>query len=255
MRDFTLKVYRQLLCTIRASGYSFQTFGQYITQQKPKTFIIRHDSDIWPNSDLRMANIESKLDIQASYYFRIPHTYNLNIIRKIAGFGHEIGYHYEELAQTKGNYQEAIQLFEKNLKLLRKIYPVTTIAMHGRPLSKWDSRDMWKLFRLRDFGIIGEVYLSVDFDKVLYLTDTGSRWDGDRVSIRDSVKSNFNYSIRSTFELIDAIKKNELPEQVMINVHPARWNDNLIVWLYRYFLQMAKNTAKKYYKVGMLPIR
>jgi len=61
--------------------------------------------------------------------------------------------------------------------------------MHGSPLSKWDNRDLWKRYNYRDFGIIGEPYFDVNFDKVLYLTDTGRRWDGEGVSVRDKVTS------------------------------------------------------------------
>ncbi|HBQ81446.1 MAG TPA: hypothetical protein DD745_00995 [Bacteroidales bacterium] len=44
---------------------------------------------------------------------------------------------------------------------------------------------MWKYYDYRDFGITGEPYFDVDFDKVFYLTDTGRRWDGDSFNIRD----------------------------------------------------------------------
>ncbi len=36
---------------------------------------------------------------------------------------------------------------------------------------------MWKRYSYRDFGIIAEPYFDVDFGEVLYLTDTGRRWD------------------------------------------------------------------------------
>ena len=61
--------------------------------------------------------------------------------------------------------------------------PVKTICMHGSPLSKWDNRDLWKRYNYRDYGIIAEPYFDVDFDEVFYITDTGRRWDGDKVSI------------------------------------------------------------------------
>jgi hypothetical protein len=61
--------------------------------------------------------------------------------------------------------------------------------MHGSPLSKWDNRDLWKRYDYRDFGIIAEPYFDLDFDEVFYLTDTGRRWDGDRVSVRDKICS------------------------------------------------------------------
>jgi hypothetical protein len=62
--------------------------------------------------------------------------------------------------------------------------------MHGSPLSRWDSRLLWSRYDYREFGIIGEPYFDVDFDEVLYLTDTGRRWDGERFSVRDKVRGN-----------------------------------------------------------------
>jgi len=84
-------------------------------------------------------------------------------------------------------FELAIEDFERNLEKLRKFYPVKTICMHGSPLSKWDNRDLWKKYDYRDFGIVGEPYFDLDFDEVFYLTDTGRRWDGDRVNVRDKV--------------------------------------------------------------------
>ena len=43
------------------------------------------------------------------------------------------------------------------------------------------------MYDYRDYGIIAEPYFDVDFDEVFYLTDTGRRWDGDSVSVRDKV--------------------------------------------------------------------
>jgi len=84
-------------------------------------------------------------------------------------------------------FQLAICDFERNLEKLRKFYPVKTICMHGSPLSEWDNRLIWEKYNYRDFGIIGEPYFDVDFGEVFYLTDTGRRWDGDEVSVRDKV--------------------------------------------------------------------
>ena len=60
--------------------------------------------------------------------------------------------------------------------------------MHGSPLSKWDNRDLWKRYDYRDFGIIAEPYFDVDFNEVLYLTDTGRRWNNSKASVRDKVE-------------------------------------------------------------------
>ena len=59
--------------------------------------------------------------------------------------------------------------------------------MHGSPRSRFDNKSLWKKYDYKDYGIIGEPYFDIDFNDVFYLTDTGRRWDGDKVSVRDKV--------------------------------------------------------------------
>jgi peptidoglycan-N-acetylglucosamine deacetylase len=248
MRDFTFHTYSQLLNAIVEAGYEFQTFEEFTFNPKERVVILRHDSDKTSSSELEFAKYENKLGIRASYYFRIPKTFRINHIRKIIQLGHEIGYHYEDLSVTGGDYQKAILRFEKNLNSIRRLYPVKTIAMHGRPLSVWNSKDLWKKYDFRKFGIIAEPYISVDYKKVLYLTDTGSRWNGEKMIIRDSVLSSFNFNVHSTFQLIKLFQEKKLPDKIILNSHPARWNDNLGVWVKDYFVQQVKNIIKYFLK-------
>jgi hypothetical protein len=62
--------------------------------------------------------------------------------------------------------------FEENLAKLRRVVPVETICMHGSPVSKHDNRLLWEKYNYRNYGIIGEPYLNIDFQTVTYLTDT-----------------------------------------------------------------------------------
>ncbi|MDZ7760810.1 MAG: hypothetical protein U5L00_11205 [Desulfovermiculus sp.] len=91
-------------------------------------------------------------------------------------------------ANAQRDLSKAMAHFKTRPAQFRHIYPVSTICMHGSPLSRHDNRDLWKTYDYRDFGIIGEPYFDVDFGQVLYLTDTGWRWDGSSVSIRDKVR-------------------------------------------------------------------
>jgi hypothetical protein len=190
MQDFTITIYKQLLQKLISSAYSFKIFQNVDFHDKhSKLIVLRHDVDLKPENSLITAKIENEIGIKTNYYFRIvKESYNEIIIKKIADMGHEIGYHYEDLSLCLGNYEVAIKHFETNLEKFRKIYPVKTICMHGSPFSKWDNRDLWKKYDYRDFGVIAEPYFDVNFNDVLYLTDTGRRWDGDRVSIRDKVE-------------------------------------------------------------------
>jgi hypothetical protein len=206
MRDFTLKAYKALLEAIKQQGFSFYTFQEFVSNHNHKSVVLRHDVDSKPDNSLKFARIQTDKGIKGTFFFRIvPGSFDERIIKEIHSLGHEVGYHYEDVSLTaerqkiKGKRQKwdsqedyekylagiAIESFKENLEKLRKIVPVNTICMHGSPMSRWDSRLLWKYYDYHDFGIVGEPYFDVNFDEVLYLTDTGRRWDGDAVSIRD----------------------------------------------------------------------
>ncbi len=249
--DFTLKKYKELLNSLIGADYTFQTFEEFLENPARRSIVLRHDVDLLPYNSLAFAEVQAENKVKGTYYFRaVPQSWDESVIKKIAALGHEIGYHYECLTTCKGSMEKGIKDFEKNLKALRKLAPVTTICMHGSPMSKYDSKDLWKENNYKDYGLIGEPYFDVDFDKVFYLTDTGRRWDGHKVSVRDKVNGdNFGLSFHRTDEIIASAKKEILPSQIMFTFHPQRWNDNRISWLKEYGLQSAKNVVKRYFYV------
>jgi hypothetical protein len=245
-RDFTVKKYNELLDALKKAGYEFQTVEDYVLSPLTKVVILRHDIDKMPLNALEFAKLEKSKELYATYYFRIvPKTFVPSIIREIAALGHNIGYHYEDVDLTKGDIDKGYISFKTNLEKLRKMAPVKTICMHGSPLSRYDNKRLWDKYNYRDEDIICEPYLDVDFNKVLYLTDTGRRWNNDEVSIRDKVHSAYNLQIKNTNQLINLIQENKLPEQIMINTHPQRWNDNIFYWIRELLAQSVKNQIKK----------
>ncbi len=246
LMDFTVKKYRQLLGALKEANYTFQTFEEYLKSPADRVVMLRHDVDLMPNNSLRFAKIQHEHGAKGSYYFRaVPESWDDSIIKEISNLNHEIGYHYENLTTCKGNLEKALDDFKLNLQKLRELAPVSTICMHGSPMSKYDSRDLWKDFDYRSLDLIGEPYFDVDFNEVFYLTDTGRKWDGDKVSVRDKVNSSFKQSYHSTNQIIIALRKSELPNKIMITFHPQRWNDNLFMWVKEYIMQNIKNSIKK----------
>ena len=254
MRDFSVQCYRQLLESIKSQGYYFQTFHEYIASPiSTKLIILRHDVDKLPENSLVTATIEKEIGIKGSYYFRaIPESWDENIIKEISAFGHEIGYHYENMTTCKSDIDMGFADFKMNLDKLRRLVPVTTICMHGSPLSKWDSRDLWKKYDYKTLGIIGEPYFDVDFSNIFYLTDTGRRWDGYKVSLRDKIPQHQErweeegFVFHSTQDIINAANKGRLPSQIMITVHPQRWTDKPILWTKELVWQGIKNQVKRF---------
>lgn len=235
--DFTLSKYRALLRALRDSGIRYS---------------LRHDVDRRPQYSLRMAQIEAAMGIHSVYYFRcVKESYSRAVIRQIVALGHEIGYHYEDMSICHGDSKAAIAHFREWLAEFRKFYPVHRICMHGAPTSRFDGRELWKTYDYHQEGIDYEPYFDVDYSKVLYLTDTGRRWDGYRTSLRDKVPMQAEWSRRGwtahTTDDVIRLISNHADEigEVLITTHPQRWTDDMLPWLRELVAQRSKNIIKR----------
>lgn len=228
----------------------FRRFNEFLLNPEiqDRSVLLRHDVDLKPQNSLATAKLEHSLGIKGTYYFRIiPQTLKPDIIKEIADLGHEIGYHYEDMDLVHAeNLDQHIDLayesFQKNLDILRKIVPINTICMHGSPRAKYDNKIIWTKYNYRELGLIGEPYFDIDFNEFLYLTDTGRRWNGDKVSVRDKVNSKFKFDLKTTQDVINAIP--QFPEKIMITIHPQRWDDRFMPWVQELVLQNTKNVVK-----------
>ena len=258
MPDFTLKLYRKLLEAFKEKEYEFQSFEQFMTRGGARVIVLRHDVDKYPGRALKMAEIESVCGVMASYHFRAGTAWsNPEIIQKVVALGHELAYHYEDLSreartlpEEEERLGEAFHNFRKNLNYLRRYYPVKIASMHGDPLQTVDNRDLWKHYSYKSEGVICEPYLDIDYTSVLYLTDTGRRWNGSTTNIRDKIPgvnamamdSTGNYS--TTHEIIAAIRSGIIAKKIILNIHPQRWTDAMWPWLKELVWQNFKNVIK-----------
>jgi hypothetical protein len=249
--DFSIPAFWELSSSL-ARNLKPITMTEYFTSKSlPKKFaLIRHDVDRMPKHSLETARIESELGIRSTYYFRATkNVFIPEIIKEISDMGHEIGYHYEALSEASGDYSRAINIFEDHLSDFRKICDITTISMHGRPLSKYDNRDLWKVHDFRNFGIVGEAYLTVG-KELNYISDTGRNW-GTKNSLRDFIPGNTSsFSLNTTSQLIDLIESKKL-NNLYILTHPERWSSSILDWSLYFGMDFAVNFVKK----GLIAIR
>ena len=243
--DFTIRKYRQFVQAFVESGYWIVTVRQYLeTNPSGKVLVLRHDVDEQPQNALKMAETENALGVNATYYFRrVPKSDHPDVIRKIAAMGHEIGYHYEDLTLSEGDMPKAIASFSKNLDYFRQFYPVKTVCMHGSSSSRYDNREIWKHARLEEYGLIGEPYLSFDFNQIYYLTDTGYAWDGGKYAVRDKVNSAYSLSFHTTDQVIDAVRNGAFPEQTLVLAHTL-WTYSLPRWTFLHLREFFRNRVK-----------
>jgi len=237
--DFTIDKYKELLEALT----------------KHHCFSIRHDVDLKPEFSLRVAQMEAEMDVKATYYFRtVPESYDEVIIKQIVSLGHRAGYHYECLTTCNGDMEAAYDDFCRNLERLRNVVPITTACAHGSPRSPWNSQDIWEQHDIHALGIEYEPMMDTEFSKTLYITDTGRRWDGYKVSVRDKVPEYQERWIKeglvfhTTDDIIQALRNHGHPihkYDLLINTHPQRWMPFGLGWLKEAALQNAKNIVKR----------
>ena len=61
-------------------------------------------------------------------------------------------------------------------------------------------------------------------------------------SIRDSVSTNYSLVFNSTNDIIN--HADGLPDKLMINIHPQRWNNKTVLWYRELIMQNVKNIFK-----------
>lgn len=244
-KEFTFELFGKLLQKFIEHDYRIMPFVDSIGRLIDKSLILRHDVDRFPKQTIKMANLEASMGIRSTYYFRIiPSVFKPELINKVAQLGHEIGYHYEDLTLKKGDYRKAIESFQVNLDRIRKYYPVTTICMHGSPISPWDNKKIWEKYDYREFGVTADTAFDIDYNKVFYISDNGFGWNKINTSIRDKVKTKFNIPINNTYHLMDLIERDLLPNNIMLNAHPDTFFDPGLRWILNYTSIKSKNLIK-----------
>lgn len=106
--DFSYGHYFRSLKDARAQGYKFVRFGDLgRVALSQRLLLIRHDVDISLERSLKLARLEAKNNVQATYFllFHSPFYSRMSEIfeagREMIRLGHEVGYHYDraKLAQ------------------------------------------------------------------------------------------------------------------------------------------------------------
>jgi len=220
MTDFTLKKYLELCNAIKVKNI-FNVRSYFQENPRDDFIILRHDVDRFPLLALDVAKLEKSLSISSTYYFRYSKKLlKSRLINQFVDLGHEVGYHYEVLSKSNGDFSRAIEMFASELSDFRKVADVKTISMHGKPLSKFNNSDLWQRYDFKKFDVIGDAGISIK--DIIYFNDTGRSWRNNnnlRDFLRDSKRVEMDIS--TTDELINYLKNSG--ESCYISTHPERW--------------------------------
>ena len=272
--DFSFKKYKEILYAITGSQYKIITIEEYIHNSNlpDRYIIIRHDVDLDPYCQVKIAELEHHLNIRSSYYFRYTdHIYKKDVIDQVHQMGHAVGYHYEVFTKAKGDPKKAISIFTEELANFRVNWACKTVCPHGgsfidhtdgytfknmirliptilsggKVFTSYSNFELWDRFSFEEFGIIGDAYKSIDFTNFLYLSDTGRSWN-NKYKRFDKVNSQINqgFNIKTSDDLIKVIR-NHGADKIYLLIHAEQWKDSFIDWLGWYAAQLIRQAGKR----------
>jgi hypothetical protein len=254
--DFTLKKYSRLCHAVAGSKYRTATVGAVIRSLEAidlndSIIILRHDVDRFPRQAVKLAQVEHSFGLVGSYYFRIPASFNRSAIASIGDMGHEVGLHYECLDKANGDIDRASDIFAADLQMIRRLSEVKTVSMHGNPFTRFDNREYWYHHDFSNFDLDGEVYLSMNFQKMMYYSDTGRTWEDGRYNIKDVIPADMETIrdkpvLRTTDDLIELISAHS--RNIYLLIHPERWASTFCGWMVGYMKDLVLNKAKVLHK-------
>ena len=146
-----------------------------------KRFVnLKHDVESSPSKALDWALIEANYNHCSTYYVQayLMTDVNQHIFAEIQSLGHEVTYHHDVMDGGKGNLDEALSIYKKNLANFKeKGFEVETVCQHGNPVSDYENRDFFRSDLVQN-EFPKQADIMVDFmDKIgreyVYISDVG----------------------------------------------------------------------------------
>ena len=221
---------------------------------------IKHDVETNVKKALKIAKIEKKYNIRATYFIQ---SYllldNINLLQDISDLGHEVSYHYDVLDSNKGNMTAAIEEFSDTVSKFQKHgFEVNTVCPHGNPLMQ---RDGWSsnkdLFRNKnvvnlypnifDVVVQAEQIIKSEF---IYISDAGYEWKLIGNIDSNDVVNNGDITIGSISNMIGLVG---LHKKAVISSHPHRWSESyFLASLHLILFKSIRFTARSLARIGFV---
>lgn len=201
MPEFSLDDYRQLLQALRGAGYAVRPVREMALPAKGKTVYLRHDVDFHLYRADEMAQIDAEEGCGSTFFVLTSGCYNpflrenREIIERIAGFGHEVGLHYD-LRDYPVEQDAARRQLDYDVSQIERLsgQPVSSVCMHEPSAGHEDY--------FRDADAYVHPHAARFGDGLVYISDSCRAW-------RD--------------ETLLSLLETEAPERVLLNLHSELW--------------------------------
>ena len=190
--------------------------------------VVKHDVETNVSKALRLAKIEAKYNIYATYYVQSCLLKdNESQLKEIAALGHEVTYHYDVLDSNDGDYETAIDEFNSTINKFKEFgFIVSTVCPHGNPIINrkgWSSNK--DFFRNKEvskrFPDILDivVHLPSKLEKrYIYISDAEYSW-----KFISNIEDNdlANKGDQEILDIFNVLSNNK--DCLIISTHPHRW--------------------------------
>lgn len=260
---FIYKEWEVFCYKIKKTGIKSLTSFDALEYSKSKEnyFIIKHDVETNVKKALKLAIIENKYGLKATYYvqsYLLENENNIKILKKISRLGHEVTYHYDVLDSNNGNFSDAEIEFDETLIKFEKLgMKVMTVCPHGNPVKKrsgWSSnKDFFrnkfinsKYFDIADIVVNPEKFIN---NELIYISDAGFGWKKiSDISNNDNTQSK-DEKLKNLNSVVDLI--HDRSKTIIISAHPHRWSKfKALAFLHKIIFFMLRSSARILTKIS-----
>lgn len=205
---FTITHYAEIVKLAKDTGFQFILHKDEYVESR-KDIIWRHDVEFSPDIALKMAEVEAKLGVKATYFFQIHsefyntlERYMSDILYKIKDLGHHIGLHYDSHYYNV-NDEETL---ERTLRI-DKTYFEHVFNLKLDTFSFHETTPFILRCQKESYGGMLNVYSKKIKDNYQYCADSTGFW---------------------RYEILDEVLRDENVRHLQVLTHDAMWSEEVL---------------------------
>ncbi|MAE81554.1 MAG: hypothetical protein CMB80_02370 [Flammeovirgaceae bacterium] len=180
--NFSYKHYEECLVLAKSRGYDFFRFCDYEMSKKSSKFVfLRHDVDHSLDLAMKMAEIENRIGVRATYFVRLhskkynilslESTQKLNLLKEM---GHEIGFHYEPSYASAAN-KEVDKSFSIDLATLENCIDEKIVSVSPHEPTREGTFVIDERLMNKN-GLTYQAYSDIFVRDLKYISDSSCHW-------------------------------------------------------------------------------